>query len=62
MEIPAGGASVLERFDVPARATSASIAIATITEDSVTMTDLRVEGQSHALAEYVRRSLRFPPS
>jgi hypothetical protein len=62
VEIPARDASIMERFETPARARTAWIEITTPAEDRVTLTDLRVEGQSRALADYVRRSLRFPPS
>jgi hypothetical protein len=62
IEIPARDASIMERLEAPVRARTAWIEITTPSEDRVTVTDLRVEGQSRALADYVRRTLRFPPS
>jgi hypothetical protein len=62
LQIPAGGVSVFERFDAPARARAASITIDTASANKVTITDLRLEGQSQALRDYVRRTLRFPAS
>jgi hypothetical protein len=60
--IPAGGASVNQRFEVPVRALSAAVSIDVAEADRVTIRDLRIEGQSKALRDYLRRTLRFPPS
>ena len=61
LSIPAGGATVYERFAAPARGWAVSIKIDVAAGDIVTITDLRLEGQSAALRDYVRRMLRFPP-
>jgi hypothetical protein len=53
---------VFERFASPARARSATITIDADVADRVTITDMRLEGQSEALRDYLRRTLRFPPS
>jgi hypothetical protein len=62
IEIERGGTSVFERFATPARARSATITIDADVADRVTLVDMRLEGQSEALRDYVRRTLRFPPS
>lgn len=62
LEIDPGGRSVFERFASPARARSATITIDADVADRVTITDMRLEGQSEALRDYLRRTLRFPPS
>jgi hypothetical protein len=62
IKVPAGGTSVFERFETPARARAVSIKIDTAAGDRVTISDLRLEGQSQALRDYLRRTLRFPPS
>ena len=51
--------SVLERFDTPVRARSASLKFDTAEGDRLVLEDVRIEGQSAALREYVRRELRF---
>ena len=60
--IEAGGTMVNERFDAPVRARSASISIDAADADRVTIRDLRIEGQSEKLRDYLRRTLRFPAS
>ena len=60
--IDAGGVLVNERFDAPVRARSASITVDAAEADRVTIKDLRIEGQSEKLREYLRRTLRFPAS
>ncbi len=60
--IPVGAAnfSVLERFDTPARAVAALLRVDAAEGDSLTIEDVRIEGQSASLREYLRRELRFP--
>jgi hypothetical protein len=60
--IPAGGALVNERFEMPVRARAAAVRVEAGDGDRVTITDLRIEGQSEALRDYLRRTLRFPAS
>lgn len=57
----AGNAPIYERFDPPARGRVVSIRFDTVGGGGVTITDLRLEGQSPALRDYVRRMLTFPP-
>jgi hypothetical protein len=61
LPFPAGGAPVDERFDAPVRGHTVSIRFDTVAGEGVTITDLRLEGQSAALRDYVRRLLTFPP-
>ena len=60
--IDAGDVLVNERFESPVRARSASITVDAADADRVTIKDLRIEGQSEKLREYLRRTLRFPAS
>ena len=60
--IDAGDALVNERFEAPVRARSASITVDAADADRVTIKDLRIEGQSEKLRDYLRRTLRFPAS
>jgi hypothetical protein len=60
LPFPAGGAPIFERFEAPARGRLVSIRLVTATGDGVTITDLRLEGQSAALGAYVHRRLTFP--
>ena len=59
--IPISGTatSVFERLDTPVRAKSASLTFDTAEGDRLVIEDLRLEGQSVALRDYVRRELRF---
>lgn len=61
IEIGPGATSVLDRFAAPARASSATIKIDAAAADRVTITDMRLEGQSEALRHYLSLALRFPP-
>jgi hypothetical protein len=61
LPFPAGGAPLFERFELPARARAGSIRFDTVAGEGIKITDLRLEGQSPALRDYVRRMLRFPP-
>lgn len=58
--IGAPAAPVYERFD-PVAARSATVDFRS-DGNHVTLTDLRIEGQSPALRAYLRRALRFPAS
>lgn len=62
IEIRPGGTAVLERFAAPARVSSATIKVDAAAPDRVTISDMRLEGQSEALRHYLSRTLRFPPS
>jgi hypothetical protein len=57
--VSAAATSVLERLDAPVRARSASLKFDTAEGDRLVLDDLRIEGQSAALRDYVRRELRF---
>ena len=58
--LPAGGTTVLEAFADRPRARSASLRFATAPGERLRIADLRLEGQSAVLRDYVRRALRFP--
>jgi hypothetical protein len=58
--VRAGQMSVFEPFALPARARSASLKFHTADGDRLTIADLRLEGQSATLEDYIRRTLRFP--
>jgi hypothetical protein len=60
--LPAGDTTVLERFETPAAARATSLTFETPSENRIIITDLRIEGQSPALREYLRRTLVFPAS
>ena len=51
---------VLESFPLGTRARALSLAIQAPGRDRLTLSDVRLEGQSAALRDYVRRRLRFP--
>jgi hypothetical protein len=58
--VPAGPTSIDERFE-PVAAASASLIFRAEAEDRLEITDMRLQGQSSALRDYLRRTLRFPP-
>ena len=57
--IAAPGTSVLEQFGT-VRARSAFVTFHSAGSNRITLTDMRIEGQSPALRDYVRRTLHFP--
>ena len=59
IRVSATATSVLERLDTPVGAKSASLKFHTAEGDRLVLEDLRIEGQSAALRDYVRRELRF---
>ena len=59
--IRAGGATILEPLEGPVRALNASLRLDAASEDRVTISDVRLVGQSRTLRQYLRRTLRFPP-
>ena len=62
LDVAAGGTTIRGEFGSQVRATAASLKIDASGDDTVTLEDVRLEGQSRELREYVRRHLRFPPS
>lgn len=56
----AGSTAIYDRFEAPARARAVSIKVDTTGGEGVKITDLRLEGQSAALRDYIRRMLVFP--
>jgi hypothetical protein len=60
VDVTASDARVLRPLPAGTRASSLSIAVQSPGDDRLSMTDLRIEGQTEALHLYVRRNLRFP--
>jgi len=60
IDVTSSGTRLFEALPAGTRAASLSIAVQADRDDELTLTDLRIQGQTEGLRRYIERVLRFP--